>query len=460
MSDPIALARRFPAGFLFGTATAAYQIEGGHDADGKGPSIWDTFCRRPGAISTGETGDVACDHYHRWREDVALLRGLGCNAYRLSISWPRVLPSGTGAVNEAGLAFYDRLIDELLANGVRPFVTLYHWDLPQALQERGGWSAPETVAAFGRYADVVARRLGDRVRDWMTLNEPEVVAFAGHYVGVHAPGIRDFKTAVDVSHHLLLAHRDAADAIRAAHRDARVGIALNLSPCDPASDAPADADAATRMDGYLNRWFLDPLFGRGYPKDMLELYRPYFDRGNELDGYDGGVDFLGVNYYARRIVRAGTGPLRADRVEPQGAERTAIGWEVHPASLRKLLVRLHREYAPLHLYITENGAAYDDLVVDDRVDDPARVSFLTRHFEAAAGAMADGVPLRGYFIWTLMDNFEWAHGTSKRFGIVHTDYGTQRRRVKASGEWYRRLIAAHQAARTTASPTVSRAARA
>ncbi len=292
MSDPIALARRFPAGFLFGTATAAYQIEGGHDADGKGPSIWDTFCRRPGAISTGETGDVACDHYHRWREDVALLRGLGCNAYRLSISWPRVLPSGTGALNEAGLAFYDRLIDELLANGVRPFVTLYHWDLPQALQERGGWSAPETVAAFGRYADVVARRLGDRVRDWMTLNEPEVVAFAGHYVGVHAPGIRDFKTAVDVSHHLLLAHRDAADAIRAAHRDARVGIALNLSPCDPASDAPADADAATRMDGYLNRWFLDPLFGRGYPKDMLELYRPYFDRGNELDGYDGGVDFL------------------------------------------------------------------------------------------------------------------------------------------------------------------------
>jgi beta-glucosidase len=316
------------------------------------------------------------------------------------------------------------------------------------------------VAAFGRYADVVARRLGDRVRDWMTLNEPEVVAFAGHYIGVHAPGIRDFKTAVGVSHHLLLAHRTAADAIRAAQPDARVGIALNLSPCDPASDAPADADAATRMDGYLNRWFLDPLFGRGYPKDMLELYRPYFDRGNELDGYDGALDFVGVNYYARRIVRAGAGPLRADRVEPQGAERTAIGWEVRPASLRELLVRLHREYAPAHLYITENGAAYDDIVVDDRVDDPARVSFLARHFDAAAGAIADGVPLRGYFIWTLMDNFEWAHGTSKRFGIVHTDYRTQRRRMKASGEWYRQLIADHQAARTTASSTVSRAARA
>jgi beta-glucosidase len=449
MSDPTALARRFPAGFLFGTATAAYQIEGGHDADGKGLSIWDTFCRRPGAISTGETGDVACDHYHRWREDVALLRELGCNAYRLSISWPRVLPSGTGAVNEAGLAFYDRLIDELLANRVRPFVTLYHWDLPQALQENGGWSAPRTVAAFGRYADVIARRLGDRVQDWMTLNEPEVVAYAGHYVGVHAPGMRDFATAVGVSHHLLLAHRAAADAIRAAHRDARVGIALNLSPCDPASDAPADLDAAARMDGYLNRWFLDPLFGRGYPKDMLDLYGAYFDRGRELEGYDGRLDFLGVNYYARRIVRAGTGPLRADRVEPQRAERTAIGWEVHPLSLRKLLVRLHHEYAPAHLYITENGAAYDDTVVDDRVTDPDRVSFLARHFDAAAGAIADGVPLRGYFIWTLMDNFEWAHGTSKRFGIVHTDYATQRRRVKASGEWYRRLIAAHRAVRTT-----------
>ena len=450
MSDTAALARRFPQGFVFGTATAAYQIEGAHDADGKGPSIWDRFCQQPGAISTGETGDVACDHYHRWREDVAVQSDLGCNAHRLSISWPRVIPNGSGAVNEAGLAFYDRLVDELLGKGIRPFVTLYHWDLPQALQERGGWSAAETVAAFGRYADIVARRLGDRVRDWMTLNEPEVVAYAGHWVGVHAPGVRDFRTAVGVSHHLLLAHREAAKAIRAAHRDARVGIALNLSPCDPASDAAADADAARRMDGYLNRWFLDPLFGRGYPKDMLELYRPYFDRGGELVGYDGALDFLGVNYYARRIVRAGTGPLRADRVDPEGAEKTAIGWEVHPASFRKLLVRVNEDYAPRHMYVTENGAAYDDTIVDDRVDDPARISFLARHFDAAATAIADGVPLRGYFIWTLMDNFEWAHGTSKRFGIIHTDYATQRRRIKASGEWYRRLIAAHRGARAMA----------
>ena len=460
MSDPAALAPRLPAGFLFGTATAAYQIEGGHDADGKGPSIWDTFSRVPGAISTGETGDIACDHYHRWREDVKLMASLGCNAYRLSVSWPRVVPEGIGRPNDRGLAFYDRLVDELLANGIRPFVTLYHWDLPQALQERGGWASPLVVPAFSLYAGLIAAALGDRVKDWMTLNEPEVVAFAGHYVGVHAPGIRDFKTAVGVSHHLLLAHRAAAKAIRAARPDAQVGIALNLSPCDPASDAAADADAAVRMDGYLNRWFLDPLFGRGYPKDMLELYRPYFDQGHELDGYDGALDFLGVNYYSRRIVRAGGGPLRADRVDPEGAEHTAIGWEVHPASFRKLLVRLQRDYAPRHMYVTENGAAYDDVIVDDRVDDPARVAFLARHFDAAATAVAEGVPLRGYFIWTLMDNFEWSHGTSKRFGIVHTDYPTQRRRVKASGDWYRRLIAAHRGARSTASPSVRRAERA
>jgi beta-glucosidase len=447
------LARRFPPGFLFGTATAAYQIEGGHDADGKGPSIWDTFCLRPGAISTGETGEIACDHYHRWREDVALMREIGLGAYRLSISWPRVIPSGTGAQNEKGLAFYDRLVDELLANGIRPFVTLYHWDLPQALQERGGWAAREIVDQFAAYADLVARRLGDRVKDWMTLNEPEVVAYAGHHVGVHAPGVRDFRTAVLVSHHLLLAHRAGAEAIRAARPAARVGIALNMSPCEPATDSPEDAAAALRADGYLNRWFLDPLYGRGYPKDMVKLYEPYFDRARELDGYHGRLDFLGVNYYTRRLTKAGDGPLQLDRVERDGVERTAIGWEVHPASFRKILVRVHRDYAPREMFVTENGAAYDDIVDNDIVDDPTRVSFLSRHFLAAAEAIGDGVPLRGYFIWTLMDNFEWAHGTSKRFGIVHTDYRTQRRRIKSSGHWYRELIAAHREANVSAVAT-------
>jgi beta-glucosidase len=305
------------------------------------------------------------------------------------------------------------------------------------------------VVAFGRYADVVARRLGDRVRDWMTLNEPEVVAYLGHYEGVHAPGLRDFGTAVNVSHNLLLAHREAADAIRAVHADARVGIALSMSPCEPASDSQADVDAATRVDGYLNRWFLDPLFGRGYPKDMLELYRPYFDRGNELDAYDGTLDFLGVNYYFRRVIRAGDGPLRAEHVEIKGVERTAMGWEVHPTSLQDLLVRLHRDYPVRDLYVTENGAAYDDAVVGDRVDDPARVAYLAAHFAAAARAIAEGVPLRGYFIWTLMDNFEWAYGTSKRFGMFHVDFPTQRRRMKASGGWFRALVAAHREGRAT-----------
>jgi beta-glucosidase len=453
MTDVAALARRFPGGFLFGTATAAYQIEGGHDADGKGPSIWDTFCDRPGAISTGETGDIACDHYHRWREDVALMSELGLGAYRFSISWPRVLPAGSGAPNEKGLEFYDRLVDALLANGIRPFVTLYHWDLPQALQDKGGWASRDVVERFGEYADLVARRLGDRVKDWMTLNEPEVVAYAGHYVGVHAPGVRDFSTAVLVSHHLLLAHRAAAAAIRTAHPAARVGIALNLSHCEPATDSPEDADAARHADGYLNRWFLDPLFGRGYPKDMVALYAPYFDRARELERYDGRLDFLGVNYYTRRLVTAGDGPLRSKRVDREGVERTAIGWEVHPASFRKVLVRVHRDYAPRQVFVTENGAAYDDVVDGDRVDDGARVSFLTRHFAAAADAVRDGVPLAGYFVWTLMDNFEWAHGTSKRFGIVHTDYRTQRRRIKSSGRWYRELTAAHRAARAPAAAT-------
>lgn len=453
MNELTALAHRFPPGFFFGAATAAYQIEGGYDADGKGASIWDTFCRRSGAIATGETGDIACDHYRRWPEDVALMREIGLGAYRFSVSWPRVLPFGTGPANDAGLAFYDRLVDALLANGIRPLVTLYHWDLPQALQDKGGWAARSVVEAFAAYAETVARRLGDRVTDWMTLNEPEVVAYAGHYVGVHAPGVRDFSTAVLVSHHLLLAHRAAAAAIRAARPSARVGIALNLSHCEAATDSPEDAEAARREDGYLNRWFLDPLFGRGYPKDMVALYASHFERAGELDGYDGGLDFLGVNYYTRRLVRAGDGPLRAKRVEREGAERTAIGWEVHPASFRKVLGRVHRDYAPREVVITENGAAYDDIVDGDRVDDPTRVSFLSRHFAAAADAIRDGIPITGYCVWTLMDNFEWAYGTSKRFGVVHTDYRTQRRRIKSSGHWYRELIAAHRTARAPVAST-------
>lgn len=452
MTDPAALAARFPPRFLWGAATAAYQIEGAHDADGKGLSIWDLFCRVPGAISTGETGDVACDHYRRWREDVALVAHLGLDAYRFSISWPRVLARGAGAPNEPGLAFYDRLVDALLERGIRPFVTLYHWDLPYALQERGGWGTPSVVGWFGEYADLVTRLLGDRVRDWMTLNEPEVAAFAGHATGVHAPGLRDFGLAVRASHHLLLAHRAAAEAIRANVRGGRVGIALNLSPAHPASASAEDAAAARRMDGYLNRWFLDPLYGRGYPEDVARLYAPLFS--GRLDGFEGDLDFLGVNYYARRVVRASRdGILRLERVTPDGAEVTAMGWEVYPDAFRELLLRLDRDYAPRAIVVTENGAAYDDAVDGDgRVDDPARIRYLAAHVGAAADALAAGAPVEGYFVWTLMDNFEWAFGTSKRFGLVHVDYATQRRRVKASGEWYRALVAAHRAARATPAP--------
>lgn len=438
------LARRFPAGFLFGAATSAFQIEGAADADGKGPSIWDTFCRAPGAIATGETGDVACDAYRRWREVVELISALGLSAYRFSVSWPRVMPSGTGAANEEGLAHYERLVDALLERGIRPLLTLYHWDLPQALQDRGGWSSAATIGAFAAYADLVARRLGDRVRDWITINEPQIVARLGHESGEHAPGIRDHATALRVGHHLLLAHRDAAAAIRGASARARVGIALNLTPCEPASPSAEDEAAARTLDASVNRWYLDPLFGRGYPAEVLQLEAEHLE-GASFEGYDGALDFLGVNYYDRTLVRASpTARLGAVGVPDEEAERTAMGWEVHPPALTRLLVRLHREYAPRSLLVTENGAAFDDVVRDDAVDDPRRRSYLEGHLAAAADAMDQGVPLDGYFVWSLLDNFEWSHGTSKRFGIVHVDLATQRRRVKTSGSWYRDLIAAHR----------------
>src|SRR2546428_6630300 len=334
MSEIESLGRRFPANFLFGAATAAYQIEGAYDADGKGPSIWDTFTRVPGAISTGETGDVACDHYHRWREDVALIHSLGLNAYRFSVSWPRLIPDGTGAVNERGLEFYERLVEALLERGIRPFVTLYHWDLPERLQGRGGWANPDAPKWFGEYARVVATRLGDRVEDWMTLNEPEVVAFAGHASGVHAPGVKDWRTALRVSHHLLLAHREGARSLPAAHAT-NVGIALNMGPAHAASASAADRAAAKRIDGHLNRWFLDPLFGRGYPDDMLEWYgRELFPY--RLDEYDGDLDFVGVNYYTRRVVRAADGgPLKAETIQPESSAYTDMPWEIYPDAFRE-----------------------------------------------------------------------------------------------------------------------------
>jgi beta-glucosidase len=437
LNAPGEIGRRFPPGFLWGTATAAYQVEGAWNEDGKGESIWDRFCRIPGAIEDGSSGQVACDHYHRMPEDVALMAALGASAYRFSISWPRILPAGTGTVNGAGIAFYDRLVDLLLEHGITPFVTLYHWDLPQALQERGGWLATDVARWFSAYAGVLVDRLGDRVHHWVTINEPHVVAFAGHGSGVHAPSVKDLAAALTVTHNLLLAHRGAAAAIRAVRDDASVGIALNLSPERPASEDEDDRTAATVFDGFLNRWFLDPLFGRGYPLDLVERYGT--SAPPALDAYDGALDFLGVNYYTGQVVRAGgDGPLGFN-VVPATGETTEMGWGIQPDGLRELLLRVSRDYAPARLYLTENGAAFAD---EPSGVDPRRVDYLHDHFVAAADAIEQGVPLAGYFVWSLLDNFEWAHGFTKRFGLHYVDYASLTRTLKDSGRFFRAVAAA------------------
>jgi beta-glucosidase len=434
---------RFPNGFLWGAATAAYQIEGAATEDGRGESIWDRFSHTPGKVLGGDTGDVACDHYHRWREDIAMMRELGLRAYRLSISWPRILPAGVGAVNPAGLDFYDRLIDGLLEAGIQPYVTLYHWDLPQALQDQGGWANRDTVAAFANYADVVVRRLGDRVKNWITHNEPWCVAFLGHWLGDHAPGLRN-GPALAVAHHVLLSHGEAVPVLRAGSPGAQVGITLNFSPAYPASESAEDQAAAQRHDGFFNRWFLDPIYGRGYPADMVELYGPLMPaiQPGDLERMAAPTDFLGVNFYNRAVIRAdpNTPVLRIAQVRPEG-EYTDMDWEVYADALRALLVRLQTDYAPGRMYITENGAAYlDALAPDGRTHDEARINYLAGHLAAAHAAIGEGAALAGYFYWSLMDNFEWAWGYSKRFGIVYVDYATQRRILKDSAMFYGDVI--------------------
>ncbi|MBN1286836.1 MAG: beta-glucosidase [Anaerolineae bacterium] len=439
----------FPDGFLWGAATSSYQVEGAVSADGRGPSIWDTFCKLPGKIAGGDTGDAACDHYNRCHADVDIMAGLGLQAYRFSIAWPRVLPEGVGAVNEAGLDFYDRLVDALLAKGITPYPTLYHWDLPQALEDAfGGWPSREIVPAFVHYADVVSRRLGDRVHNWMTLNEPWVSAFLGYSTGFHAPGANDPALGVQASHHLLLAHGQAAPALRAnGGAQTRVGIALDLHWVDAATDSEADRAAAYRQDGIQNRWFLDPVFKGAYPEDIVEMYRR--EIGTEPDIHDGDmaaiaapIDFLGINYYFRNVVKADESVpvVKMRAVKPEG-EYTEMGWEVHPESLYKLLVHLKEAYNPPALYITENGAAFTDRASPEgQVSDPRRAAYLRAHFAASHRAIAAGAPLRGYFVWSLMDNFEWSFGYSKRFGIVYVDFETQQRIVKQSGAWYAEVI--------------------
>jgi beta-glucosidase len=442
MSNRIA----FPSDFVWGAATAAYQIEGGWNEDGKGESIWDRFSHTPGKVAEGHTGDIACDHYHRWREDVSLMKDLGLKAYRFSISWARVLPDGRGRINQPGLDFYSRLVDELLRAGITPYATLYHWDLPQPLQDADGWPERDVIGAFCEYAEAVSRALGDRVRHWMTINEPHIISFLGYLDGVHAPGHTSQDEMLAAAHHVLLAHGMAVPIIRANSWDAQVGIAIDHYPQIPASESEADRSAALLQDGVLNRWFLDPLDGKGYPQDIVAHYHSNmeFVQAGDLQTMAAPIDFLGINYYFRYLVRSKEIP-EAQNMPPTEfttGEFTDMGWEVYPQGAYKLLKRLQADYHFPAFYFTENGAACPDQPdAAGKVDDPARVSFIQRHLEQMHQAILEGVPLRGYFVWSLLDNFEWAFGYTKRFGIVYVDYPSQKRIPKTSAKWYRQVIA-------------------
>lgn len=446
----------FPQHFLWGAATASYQIEGAWNEDGRGESIWDRFTKTPGKIKDSSTGDVACDHYHRWREDIALMKDLGLQAYRFSIAWPRILPQGRGQVNQAGLDFYSRLVDCLLEHEITPFATLYHWDLPQTLEAAGGWPARATAEAFVEYADIVSRQLGDRVKHWITHNEPWCTAILGYQTGSKAPGVQSWPAALAASHHTLLSHGWAVPVLRRNSPGAEVGITLNIIPAVPASPSAADVDAARHQDGYANRWFLDPLYGRHYPQDMLDDYAaagylpdgPSFIQPGDMEAIATPTDLLGVNYYNRNIIRSDRIP-ESENLPPTviGApedEWTEMGWEVYPEGLYEMLMRLHVEYQPRAIYITENGASYSDGPNGDRrVHDRRRLQYLRDHFSAAHRAIGAGVPLQGYFVWSLIDNFEWELGYTQRFGIVWVDYATQQRLPKDSALWYKQVIAAN-----------------
>lgn len=441
-----ALAARFPEEFVWGAATSAYQIEGAATEDGRGPSIWDTFAALPGRVEGGETGDVAVDHYHRWRDDVDLISRLSLDAYRFSIAWPRVQPTGKGPVEARGLAFYDRLVDSLLEAGIEPWPTLYHWDLPQPLEDAGGWPVRDTAERFADYAALVVDGLGDRIRTWTTMNEPWCAAFLGYASGVHAPGRVEPAAAVAASHHLLLGHGLAVSRLRGGAPDARVGITLNLYAVSPSDDTGRHDDAARRIDGLMNRWFLDSVLRGSYPADVLDDLRTVGGTDviepGDLAVISAPLDFLGVNYYSRHVVRAGAWPGSApvefvNRKWP----KTDLGWDIDPAGLTEVLTRVHRDYPPLPILVTENGAAFaDDRIEGGRVDDHDRVAFLAGHFGALADALDAGVDVRGYFAWSLLDNFEWAEGYAKRFGIVHVDYDTLVRTPKASADWYSAFI--------------------
>jgi beta-glucosidase len=435
----------FPEAFLWGSATSAYQVEGSPLADGAGPSIWHRFAHTPGRVRDGDTGDTACDQYRRYPEDIALMRRLGLQAYRFSIAWARVLPEGRGSVNATGLAHYDRLVDTLLAHGIAPMVTLFHWDLPAALDDRGGWLDPDIASWFADYASVLFRKLDDRVTLWATLNEPWVVTDGGYLHGVLAPGHRNAFEAPLATHHLLRAHAAAVQAYRAIGRH-RIGIVVNLEPKYPSTDGAEDRAATARADAYMNRQYLDPVFLGRYPDELGEVFGaawPHW-REDEVAAIAQPIDFVGVNYYTRGVTRfdPASWPLRAGSVRMPQATYTETGWEVFPRALTDVLVWVKDRYGNPPIYVTENGAAFYDppVVHGDRLADPLRVDYLREHLRALHAALAAGVDLRGYFVWSLLDNFEWAHGYSKRFGIVHVDFASQRRTPKDSAHFYSRVI--------------------
>ena len=466
--DEQPIGQGFPPGFVWGVATAAYQIEGAAGIDGRGPSIWDTFSHTPGRVTGGDTGDVACDHYHRWPEDLDLIGWLGCAAYRFSVSWPRVQPDGSGRPEPRGLAFYDRLVDGLLERGIAPWATLYHWDLPQQLEDDGGWTTRDTAFRFADYAAIVHEHLGDRLASVTTLNEPWCSAFLGYAGGQHAPGRQDDLAAVTATHHLMLGHGLAMTAMRAQGGTAALGITLNVYPVDAASDRPEDRDAQRRIDGLANRIFLDPLLRGSYPDDVRHDLAAVTDFGfvqpGDLEVISRPIDFLGENYYSPHTVAAppdpaavgsddGHGPAGATQRSPWPGARdvvftrtgrpvTEMGWEIEPHGLERVLRRLTEDYDCPPLYVTENGAAYPDQVVAGEVDDPERTDYVAGHVAAISRAVQDGADVRGYFLWSLLDNFEWGWGYSRRFGIVHVDFETQVRTPKRSAHWYRDFIAA------------------
>ena len=464
------MVKQFPQGFLWGTATASFQIEGYTTADGRGESIWDRFCATQGAIENGDTGEPACESYVRYPEDIAIMRDLGANAYRISIAWPRIIPDGDGAVNSKGLDYYSRLVDALLDAGIRPFVTLYHWDLPQALQDKGGWTNRATIDTFARYTDIAVGCLGDRVKDWATFNEPWCVAFLSHEIGEHAPGMKNRKVAIQVAHNVLVAHGTALPVIRQRCPDGRAGIVLNMEPTYPMMDTEADHHAAELNHQRFNRWFLDPIMGRGYPALAWASYagnEPEI-RPGDMDIIARTLDYLGINYYSRKVVHAPSGSyqeanLHLDATQDDAKQQghvayegrilhhrdednvSARGWEVYPQGLYDLLTWVHTDYPGIPaFFVTENGIAWNDVVAGDgHIHDPERIAFLKQHFEAAHHALEDGVPLRGYFVWTLMDNFEWAFGTSSRFGLTYVDFDTQQRTLKDSGRWFGQVTRAN-----------------